>query len=128
MPTLARAQGGGEWEANLSRRLAKRRQSQPHSQSNSHCEVSHSKRGKRKSTTSRPVKAKEKEACGPLFPFRSSSSSSDPIPGKAGIGIGDLVEKTFGGLRRRWRWGLVAAAAVALVVGWNWSIRPTTCI
>jgi hypothetical protein len=122
MPTLARAQGGGEWEANLSRRLANRRQSTSTAEE--------SKRGRRRSTASRPKAGKGKESCGPLFPF-SSSPSSDP--GGVGLGISELMEKTFGQLRRRWKWGLVAAA-VALVVGWGWNmdsgtgVRLSTCI
>jgi len=125
MPTIARAQGGGEWEANLSRRLANRRQS--------FLSPDESKRGRRRSTASRPKASKGigKESCGPLFPFPSSSGSSDPSG--VGVGISELVEKTFGELRRRWKWGLVAAA-VALVVGWNWNmgsgagVRLSTCI
>ena len=125
MPTIARAQGGGEWEANLSRRLANRRQS--------FLSPDESKRGRRRSTASRPKASKGigKESCGPLFPFPSSSGSSDPSG--VGLGISELVEKTFGELRRRWKWGLVAAA-VALVVGWNWNmgsgagVRLSTCI
>jgi hypothetical protein len=132
MPTLARAQGGGEWEANLSRRLAQRRQSQSHSQPNSHSDqASNPKQGRRRgstATSARPTKSrgtpKGKESCGPLFP--SVNGQGEEVPsGKGiagvGVGLGELVEKTFGGLRRRWKWGLVAAAAVALVVGWNWN-------
>jgi len=125
MPTLARAQGGGEWEATLSRRLANRRQS--HSQSPTE---DSSKRGRRRSTASRPKAPKAKESCGPLFPFSSSPNSSDPKG--VGLGISELMEKTFGEIRKRWKWGLVAAAAVALVVGWNWNttseVRLSTCI
>ena len=125
MPTLARVQGGGEWEATLSRRLANRRQS--HSQSPTE---DTSKRGRRRSTATRPKVPKAKESCGPLFPFSPSSNSSDPKG--VGLGISELMEKTFGEIRRRWKWGLVAAAAVALVVGWNWSatseVRLSTCI
>jgi len=125
MPTLARAQGGGEWEATLSRRLANRRQS--HSQ---HPTEEASKRGRRRSTASRPKVPKAKESCGPLFPFSSSPNSSDPKG--VGLGISELMEKTFGEIRKRWKWGLVAAAAVALVVGWNWNttseVRLSTCI
>ena len=125
MPTLARAQGGGEWEATLSRRLANRRQS--HSQ---HPKEEASKRGRRRSTASRPKVPKAKESCGPLFPFSSSPNSSDPKG--VGLGISELMEKTFGEIRKRWKWGLVAAAAVALVVGWNWNttseVRLSTCI
>jgi hypothetical protein len=125
MPTLARVQGGGEWEANLSRRLANRRQS--HSQPPTE---DTSKRGRRRSTASRPKVPKAKESCGPLFPFSSNPNSSDPKG--VGLGISELMEKTFGEIRKRWKWGLVAAAAVALVVGWNWNtsseVRLSTCI
>lgn len=141
MPTLARAQGGGEWEANLSRRLAQRRQSQ--TQSGAHPDQpSSTKRGRRRGSTatSRPIKPKGlpkgKESCGPLFPSSNTGAQGEGLPsgkGIAGVGVlGELVEKTFGGLRRRWKWGLVAAAAVALVVGWNWnwdmSVKLSTCI
>jgi hypothetical protein len=125
MPTIARVQGGGEWEATLSRRLANRRQS--HSQPPAE---DTSKRGRRRSTASRPKVPKAKESCGPLFPFSSSPNSSDPKG--VGLGISELMEKTFGEIRKRWKWGLVAAAAVALVVGWNWNttseVRLSTCI
>jgi hypothetical protein len=125
MPTIARVQGGGEWEATLSRRLANRRQS--HSQPPAE---DTSKRGRRRSTASRPKVPKGKESCGPLFPFSSSPNSSDPKG--VGLGISELMEKTFGEIRKRWKWGLVAAAAVALLVGWNWNttseVRLSTCI
>lgn len=129
MPTLARAQGGGEWEATLSRRLAHRRQSHSHSQS----PVEESKRGRRRSTASKSKISKGKESCGPLFPFSSSPNSNSSDPRGVGLGISELMEKTFGEIRRRWKWGLVAAA-VALVVGWGWnmssgdSVRLSTCI
>jgi hypothetical protein len=123
MPTVARAQGGGEWEAGLSRRLAKRRQSDGLGQSRA---SAHHTRGtgKRRSTVTpnpklRPHKENEKESCGPLFPSHSRPGrlSGDSY---SRVGLGELVEKTFGGMRRRWRWGIVAAA-VALVVGWNYN-------
>lgn len=141
MPTVARAQGGGEWEANLSRRLAKRRQTQiapstststrrdsgsgtgsgigsgkrrgGSTQASSHNANANANRQSRRRTKA------EAENCGPLFPF---VSPSDPFGGGGKrAGLGDLLESTFGGLRRRWKWGIVAAAAVALVVGWNWA-------
>lgn len=134
MPTVARAQGGGEWEAGLSRRLAKRRQSSVptdsastsnrHGPSTTKPHVGNA--GKRKSSTStskhisssseRRKENTEPSSCGPLFPsdpFGSGSGPSRP-------GLGDLFEKTFGGLRRRWKWGMVAVTALALVAGWNW--------
>jgi hypothetical protein len=132
MPTVARAQGGGEWEANLSRRLAKRRQSasglSPESGDGAQAQAQgrDGKRRPRRSTVSKQKvpkhKDKEREACGPLFPSSAPRGSQFGATGKTsvGLGINELVEKTFGGLRRRWRWGIVAAAAVALVVGWNW--------
>jgi hypothetical protein len=132
MPTVARAKGGGEWEANLSRRLAKRRQStsglSPESGDGSQAQAQgrDGKRRPRRSPVSKQKlpkhKDKEREACGPLFPSSVPRGSQSGATGKTsvGLGINELVEKTFGGLRRRWRWGIVAAAAVALVVGWNW--------
>lgn len=131
MPTVARAQGGGEWEANLSRRLAKRKQSTGVATSGLGDGPRAQAKSRRRSTVSKQKVAKQKEresekqTCGPLFPL---STPREPASGSSvGLGISELVEKTFGGLRRRWKWGLVAAAAVALVVGWNWdwSLSPS---
>lgn len=137
MPTVARAQGGGEWEANLSRRIAKRRQSIPVPNETSARHVGQSGPGKRKSSTStshqtQSSNRKKSEStftsspssasCGPLFP----PIPSDPFgpggkrPAGSGVGLGDILEKTFGSLRKKWKWGVVAATALVFVVGWNW--------
>lgn len=145
MPTVARAMGGGEWEANLSRRLAKRRQSTPHTETSEHTRRttnSVTSNGKRKSSTSTsynsmnnsrkkadptPFSSSSSGSCGSLFP---SIPTSDPFGARNGggggkgvsLGIGELFNKTFGGMRKgwRWKWGMVAATALALAVGWNW--------
>jgi hypothetical protein len=118
MPTVARAQGGGEWEANLSRRLAKRKQSITAPAADAR-DDSRSQTVSKQKVPKQKERGNEKQACGPLFPF-STPRESGGGGRSVGLGINELVEKTFGGLRRRWKWGLVAAAAVALVVGWNW--------
>ncbi|TXT10803.1 hypothetical protein VHUM_02308 [Vanrija humicola] len=98
MPTVARAVGGGEWEATLSRRLAQRR------------EIDASGR-RRRSSHSPPHDAKE--PCAPLFPRHRA--------GAASVGLADLVDSVFGGVRQvlaRTPWTrVVMACAVALAVG-----------
>lgn len=102
MPTVARAQGGGEWEANLSRRVAQRRESEGRSVGLSGLG---SGRGKGSTFKARPrrrrrslEKAEQEKACQSLFP-KIPSSTSSYSQGKhrvSSLGIGWLVEKTFG--------------------------------
>lgn len=141
MPTVARAQGGGEWEANLSRRLAKRRQSVPIPHETSARHLGPGGTGKRKPSTSTSTSnsnqapggnrkkydptstsSPSSASCGPLFPPIPSDpfGSGGKRPAGSGAGLGDILEKTFGSLRKRWKWGVVAATALAFVVGWNW--------
>jgi hypothetical protein len=74
--------------------------------------------------------------CGPLFPLPASkvsvSGSLFRLSTFTSAGLGDMVEKTFGGglegLRRnKWRWAIVGAvsvtAAVMIAVGWQWAQR-----
>lgn len=131
MPTVARAQGGGEWEANLSRRVAQRRESEGRSVGLSGLG---SGRGKGSTFKARPrrrrrslEKAEQEKACQSLFPKipSSTSSYSQGKPRGNSLGIGWLVEKTFGigvesvkgmqtwwAKKGVWKWGVVAAVVV----------------
>ena len=111
MPTVARASGGGEWEATLSRRVA-----------SAHARrAAHRGRQRRKGEEGTREKEYERErGCGPLFP-RSA-------PRTAAIGLSEIWDGLFGGegrwIRRPrgWRWGLMAIVVVA--VGWGcWSAK-----
>lgn len=115
MPTVARASGGGEWEANLSRRLA-----------GAHArERERRSKGRPKRKDERDVeKAKRMErdrGCGPIFPRGKGSKAGPQI---SRLGLGQLWESVFGvsGATKTgwfgWKWGLTMAAAV-LVVGWG---------
>ena len=122
MPTVARAQGGGEWEATLSRRLAQRRDSQ----------VPQVRPGSRRSSNDNERKRRrsqgKKEGVEPLFPPRAASPAATRRvnkgkgscgPPEVGLGIGSLVISTFKGMgkwTRGWR-GAVLAAVVVGVVG-----------
>lgn len=101
MPTVARAQGGKQWEADGSRRIASERERKSRRRySNRHVE--------------RP-KRPEKEKCGPsLFPKGTPSSS----PRITSTGLGNAALGIWG-VTKRWKWGIMAAAAVVLV-GWSW--------
>ncbi|KAK6910595.1 hypothetical protein I203_104627 [Kwoniella mangroviensis CBS 8507] len=126
MPTVARAQGGGEWEATLSRRVAQRRESD-----SSRCIRDKSigmgtsnlrGKGRRKRSLEKIPKVveKEKDCLPPLFP-RKSTSKSKGVSDK-GLGVNDMVEKTFF-LRsvkkwtRGWRGLLVVGLVVAVGYG-----------
>ena len=112
MPTVARASGGGEWEANLSRRLA-----------GAHArERERRSKGKPRRKEERDLeKAKRMErdrGCGPIFP-RGKGAKGGPQISRAGLS--QLWENVFGDRGEykswlSWRWGWTMAAAV-LVVG-----------
>jgi len=119
MPTVVRASGGGEWEANLSRRLA-----------GAHArERERRSRGKPKRKEERDLeKAKRMErdrGCGPIFPRGKGSRGGPQI---SRTGLGQIWESVFGadvGGKMGWfgwKWGLTMAAAV-LVVGWGCWIK-----
>lgn len=101
MPTVARAQGGGEWEAGLSRRVARRK------------EVLHVHRGRvRRRTSGSP----ERPPCHPLFPKAA--------PKTASVGLTGLAESFFNPARTLWEgqrgWKRAAIfCAVAVAVGWG---------
>ncbi|WWD18965.1 hypothetical protein CI109_103422 [Kwoniella shandongensis] len=147
MPTVARAQGGGEWEATLSRRIAQRRESETRGDRSSG-NNGVSGRGKRRrsfgerggkeamsSSTkyhhhhqplspSHPHPRKERSGSSrdclpPLFPTSSGSGNN---VSSVGLGLGGLIEKTFGKSVQQWRknWkGVAVACAVVVVVGWG---------
>lgn len=99
MPTVARAQRAGEWEAGLSRRVAQRK------------EVHHVHRGRVRRRVSR---SPERPPCHPLFPKAS--------PKTASVGLNALAESFFRPLRMMWDgqrvWNrAVLACAVAVAVG-----------
>ena len=101
MPTVARAQGGGEWEAGLSRRVAQRK------------EVHHIYRGRMRRRTSR---SPEKPACHPLFPQSASKTTS--------TGLSRLKDSIFKPMTAMWTgqtgWKkAVLICAVVAVVGWS---------
>jgi hypothetical protein len=119
MPTVARASGGGEWEANLSRRLA-----------GAHArERERRGKGRPKRKEERDMeKAKRMErdrGCGPIFP-RGKGPKGGPQISRAGLGqIWESVFGVGGGGTTGWfgwKWGLSMAAAV-LVVGLGCWIR-----
>ncbi|ORY35417.1 hypothetical protein BCR39DRAFT_596150 [Naematelia encephala] len=100
MPTVARVHGGGEWEATLSRRIAKRRDV-----------VERPARGKpRRRRTSRS----QERAPSPLFPKGSSSPAGQVR--MVGL-IGTALEKARGLMFGKWKW--VGVAAVAVALGWG---------
>ncbi|WRT68270.1 uncharacterized protein IL334_005246 [Kwoniella shivajii] len=132
MPTVARAQGGGEWEANLSRRIAQRRESETKSKatrerSNNGNNLNLRGRGraaagtglsgqyqkpKRKrsmdkfgSGLSKPNTREglEKDCLPPLFPTSKSNARSPKSISEKGLGVRGLIERTFKGMRQ-WRW------------------------
>jgi hypothetical protein len=130
-PTVGRAQGGGEWEAGLSRRVAKRRESGAGTKA---VEKTTTKRRRSKGARDgssalggvRPMESI------PLFPPTASSSrpAAEERPGQglsgseAGVGLGvrGMLEKTFRPLReglRGWKRVLVVATIMG-VVGWGW--------
>ncbi|WWC93663.1 hypothetical protein V866_000498 [Kwoniella sp. B9012] len=126
MPTVARAQGGGEWEATLSRRVAQRRESdssryiRDKSISMGTGNLRGKARRKRSLEKIPKVNEKEKDCLPPLFP-RKPKSTSKGVSDK-GLGVNEMVEKTFI-LRsvkkwsRGWRGLLVVGIVVA--VGWG---------
>lgn len=112
MPTVARAQGGAEWEATLSRRIARRREVTDG--------ASKPTRGRaRKRGTSRS----QERVYHPLFPRKGL-----PVRGITSVGLSDLMESVFSGVKTPWRWGLVAAFAIAVGVGvgfWSGAVRAS---
>jgi len=90
MPTVARIQGGKEWEASLSRRIARTRR------------LSRSKKGR--------------ESCnpgfGPLFPGKGSGK------GISDVGLGSVRDFKAKWTMSRWgSWGVVGVAALVVAVG-----------
>lgn len=128
MPTVARAQGGGEWEATLSRRLAHRRELDASVASQrlmrgsisgqAPSQRSRGRGGRRRRSHSPP--AKDGACPTPLFPRAS-------LPAVASVGLVDLFDGMFSGVRRitRSRWGSVFfACAIAVAVGCGfWAVR-----
>jgi hypothetical protein len=117
MPTVARAQGGGEWEANLSRRIAKRRESDEFVRG-----IRARGRGRRRSSNMRRDKDK-KASCAPLFPKIPGTGSKSHLHS---LGLRELVEKTFApvrGLFGKRGWTGVVLVAVAVAVGTWWVSR-----
>ncbi|KAK4683576.1 hypothetical protein P7C73_g6667, partial [Tremellales sp. Uapishka_1] len=98
-PTVARASGGGEWEAGLSRRVAKRKESVG--------KVGRARRGSL-------GKKRSVSECFPLFP------NGLPVGPRAGVGLKDLVDKTFAKARKGMDWRrLVLGLTVVCAVGWG---------
>ncbi len=105
MPTVARVQGGGEWEAGLSRRVAQRR------------EVHHVHRGR---TRRRPSRSPERPPCHPLFPKSA--------PKTASVGLTALAESIFKPVRAIWDgqrgWTkAVFVCTVAVAIGLGYWVR-----
>lgn len=144
MPTVVRAQGGGEWEAGLSRRVAKRRESGAAIIAGAASGKAAEERGGARRRRSKGMKdapagstSRSTADAPPLFPpvarrSRGSESESGPIsPGGSisgsslinlGLGAKDLLERAFGPLRdgmRGWKRVLVVATIVG-VMGWGW--------
>ncbi|WWC90822.1 uncharacterized protein L201_005759 [Kwoniella dendrophila CBS 6074] len=140
MPTVARAQGGGEWEATLSRRVAQRRESDTLRDRSLT-----SLRGSKTSTSSgyghRPRKRKsldklenssqrefsKKDCFSPLFPkhnklnnYKSNKSASASSINEKGLGMNELMEKTFFKSVRKWTKGWRGLLVVGLVVAVGW--------
>ncbi|WVR07407.1 hypothetical protein IAU60_004448 [Kwoniella sp. DSM 27419] len=132
MPTVARAQGGGEWEATLSRRVAQRRESETWRERDKDQGRSggvqrgsgHRVRGRRRRSLERSLdrieKEREKDAR-PLFPSSSGHGHAHRSTGGVGLGVSKLIENTFKGMGQ-WRWtrgwrGVVVIAAVVVAVG-----------
>lgn len=120
MPTVARAQGGGEWEATLSRRLARRRELDAAASVSSRGTrgqraVPRGRGGRRRRSHSPPSKPPCENS---LFPRRPAASS---------VGLVDLIASAFAPMRRftRSRWGqVVVACALAVAVGCGiWAVR-----
>ena len=106
MPTVARASGGGEWEASLSRRVASAHAHAREKERRSRLKKKEEKENER-------VKRLEHERrCGPLFP-----RSSRPMTLPSSTGIRTFWTTIFGPKVGVWKWGVVAA--VALAVGWG---------
>ncbi|WWC71681.1 uncharacterized protein I206_105639 [Kwoniella pini CBS 10737] len=127
MPTVARAQGGGEWEATLSRRVAQRRESDSNRDRNStSLRGSSSTNGMKNVGRIRRKKSSEKlnklnnstdKSHSSLFPTYPSKGISEK-----GLGIDKLMNKTFVKSVRRWTQGwrglLVVGLVVAVGCGW----------
>lgn len=118
MPTVARAVGGGEWEATLSRRLAQRREVDASVHRSARGARARARGRRRRSSHSPPHGAKE--PCAPLFPRHRAAAAS--------VGLADLVEGVFGGVKHvlaRTPWSrVVMACAVAIAVGCGiWAVR-----
>ncbi|KAL1408725.1 hypothetical protein Q8F55_005538 [Vanrija albida] len=118
MPTVARAVGGGEWEATLSRRLAQRREVDASVHRSSRGARARARGRRRRSSHSPPHGAKE--PCAPLFPRHRATAAS--------VGLTDLLDGVFGGVKHvlaRTPWSrVVMACAVALAVGCGiWAVR-----
>jgi len=116
MPTVARAQGGGEWEATLSRRLAHRRELDASASTQRGTRPRGRGRGTRRRRSHSPP---DKLPCPtPLFPRRPIASS---------VGLVDLIDAAFAPVRRfvRSPWGqVVVACAIAVAVGCGiWAVR-----
>jgi hypothetical protein len=134
MPTVVRAQGGGEWDAALSRRAAKRRESTKEDADvkGSGSTSRRASAGAGDATRRRRSKGK-KEAAPPLFPIRPPSPKRVQRAKCEGSGLGlNLGLNTGGGALQRankmvrgamegaraWGWrGWFVAAVVVGVVG-----------
>lgn len=108
MPLVARAQGGGEWEASLSRRVAKRRESGT---------ATYRSKGRRRSPTLSRINSTGEKDCGPdLFP-KANGGSKPSRPS-----LFEMAAETFGpffgaikGTAWVWRRTLVSCAVVLAV-------------
>ncbi|RSH82529.1 uncharacterized protein EHS24_007509 [Apiotrichum porosum] len=122
MPTVARAQGGGEWEATLSRRLAHRRELDAAASSRGGSASGQSQRARGRGTRRRRSHSPPtKPPCPtPLFPRGHRTIASS-------VGLVDLFDGMFSGVRRfaQTRWGQVFfACAIAVAVGCGyWAVR-----
>ncbi|WVW85756.1 hypothetical protein I302_107794 [Kwoniella bestiolae CBS 10118] len=114
MPTVARAQGGGEWEATLSRRVAQRRESD-----SGRDKSTVSLRGRGTSRRRRSLeKIKDCSPLPPLFP-RNKKGKGVSVSDK-GLGVNELVDKTFMRSVKKWTRGWRGLLVVGLVVAVGW--------
>ncbi|WVN90179.1 uncharacterized protein L203_105415 [Cryptococcus depauperatus CBS 7841] len=126
MPTVARAQGGGEWEANLSRRVAIRRETIDAA-------------GHASSVKARPKKRRrsfdkyEKDKCPSLFP---RTFHIDKDGKEKNWNFITLFQRTFAcgqdgkGIRRWWNrrgvWKWSVVLGVVVVAGWGFWAKGQT--
>lgn len=152
VPTVASAHAHGltEWEANLSRRLAKRKDLAAGETVAASSSISgrparergvRGTRNRRRGSRERPSAAADSTRNGhsaPLFPPSGNAAGGHHRPvakrpagpglSRKVVGLAELVHKTFEPfrwiVRSKWTWGAAAAVAFAVAVGWGyWGVQ-----